>query len=160
MAFSFAYIVLEWCTQSHLSTEDYRKASRGLKRTRAFKKWTSWIRDGPNAVITGVMAVRYKLRRGRGRSGRRSLVWTAYTKPYRDIPEAEPLQDWRVSSPEEDRVALEMSPQRTKNSGAPIRVDSMQTLQLPPAAQAMSRSSSNQTQAASDDGIAKAASIV
>lgn len=38
------YIVAEYCTQSHLSTEEYQAASQGLLWTRRFKKRTVWFR--------------------------------------------------------------------------------------------------------------------
>ena len=44
MGIALAYLVMEYCTQSHLSTEDYGKAIRGLQRTRRFKKITRWFR--------------------------------------------------------------------------------------------------------------------
>lgn len=38
------YIFIEWLTQSHLSTENYERAMRGLIRTRRWKKYTNWVR--------------------------------------------------------------------------------------------------------------------
>lgn len=38
----FAFIAWEWVTQSHLSTESYGEAMKGLKATRKFKKWTKF----------------------------------------------------------------------------------------------------------------------
>ena len=38
------YIVAEYCTQSHLATEDYASACQGIKWTRRFKKYTYWFR--------------------------------------------------------------------------------------------------------------------
>lgn len=81
MTVGFAFIVTEWCSQSHLSSEDYEKASRGLRRTRWFKKNTAWFRDIPEVLIELVLRVRYKLVCGHAeRPGRRSLVWTWETK--------------------------------------------------------------------------------
>lgn len=81
MSIGFAFVVLEWCTQSHLSSEDYGKASRGLRRTRWFKKHTAWFRDIPEVLIELVLKVRYNLVCGHAeRPGRRSLVWTWQTK--------------------------------------------------------------------------------
>ncbi|OJD36915.1 uncharacterized protein BKCO1_90001 [Diplodia corticola] len=40
MALSLAYIVSEWCQQSHLNTEDPAAAARGLRRTRTYRSWT------------------------------------------------------------------------------------------------------------------------
>lgn len=39
-----AYIVAEFCTQSHLATEDFDDALKGMKVTRWFKKHTYWFR--------------------------------------------------------------------------------------------------------------------
>jgi hypothetical protein len=38
----FAFIAWEWVTQSHLSTENYGQAMKGLRTTRRFKKWTKF----------------------------------------------------------------------------------------------------------------------
>ncbi|KAI4134825.1 MAG: hypothetical protein LQ347_001205 [Umbilicaria vellea] len=81
MSIGFAFIVTEWCSQSHLSSEDYGKASQGLQRTRWFKKHTVWFRGIPEVLIELVLKVRYKLVCGHAeRQGRRSLVWTSETK--------------------------------------------------------------------------------
>lgn len=104
MAISSGYIVLEWCTQSHLSTQDYGKASRGLRRTRAFKKYTAWLRDAPNAMINGVKVLRFKMLGGTVRYGRRSLVWTCHTKQYHGLPPFTP--GWELPSTEEDQELL------------------------------------------------------
>ena len=87
MAVAFVFILVEWCTQSHLSTENYESAMQGLRRTRSFKKYTAWLRGIPNLVIlTGRWAWFVVTRRSRrydvkGRKGweRRSLVWTWQT---------------------------------------------------------------------------------
>ncbi|KAF2816347.1 uncharacterized protein BDZ99DRAFT_407064 [Mytilinidion resinicola] len=44
MGLSMVYIVIEWCLQSHLSTENYSKAQRGLQRTRLYRRITFPIR--------------------------------------------------------------------------------------------------------------------
>ncbi|KAA6406469.1 MAG: glutamine-dependent nad(+) synthetase [Lasallia pustulata] len=81
MSIGLAFIVAEWCSQSHLSTQDYEMASRGLRRTRWFKKHTAWFRDIPEVLIELALKFRYKLVRGRAeRPDRRSLVWTWKTK--------------------------------------------------------------------------------
>jgi hypothetical protein len=67
MLVSFAFIIEEWCTQSHMATHNYEKAMRGLARTRTFKWLTSPIREVIDCVIT-----RFKLLIGKNR---RSLVW-------------------------------------------------------------------------------------
>lgn len=43
MAISFVFIAWEWVTQSHMSTEDYQQATKGLRTTRRFKTWTRWL---------------------------------------------------------------------------------------------------------------------
>ena len=44
LAAGLSYIVIEYCTQSHLSTEDYESAAQGLRMTRRFRKYTTWLR--------------------------------------------------------------------------------------------------------------------
>ena len=93
MGVAFAFIVIEYCTQSHLSTENYADAMQGLKRTRQFKKYTAWLRDVPDFIISIIKrlwskfiwrrSTRYSqdLQAGRyGQGGRRSLLWTWKTK--------------------------------------------------------------------------------
>lgn len=97
MGAAFVFIVVEYCTQSHLSTENYDDAAKGLKRTRRFKKYTAWLRDGPDYMIDNAIRLwshiwRSNARRmstdksqaGRyGQGGRRSLLWTWTTKRQR-----------------------------------------------------------------------------
>lgn len=82
MSIAFAFIVVEWCTQSHLSTENYSDAMQGLGRTRRFRKYTAWLRSLPNLIIR--LTKRWwfmKLgSRTQGARDRRSLVWTWQTK--------------------------------------------------------------------------------
>lgn len=68
MTIGFAFVVAEYCTQSHLSTEDYKKAARGLRRTRWFKKHTSLFRDIPDYLIRVGIRVLSKLPGPTGRS--------------------------------------------------------------------------------------------
>lgn len=81
MAISFAFIIWEWCTQSHLSSENYKKAAAGLKTTRRFKKYTYYIRNLTDTVIELVK----RLFRGSrdGVRGRRSVLWTSKTNIYK-----------------------------------------------------------------------------
>ncbi|KAF1985316.1 hypothetical protein K402DRAFT_305491, partial [Aulographum hederae CBS 113979] len=37
------YLVIEWCLQAHLSTENYEDAMRGLKNVRRFRRFTFWV---------------------------------------------------------------------------------------------------------------------
>ncbi|MCJ1254075.1 hypothetical protein MMC24_001889 [Lignoscripta atroalba] len=85
MFVSMVFIVIEWCTQSHLSTENYENASQGLRRTRAFKKYTFWIITIPDPIITAAKHFRYRVLGGKTRPGRRSLRWSSETR-HRSIP--------------------------------------------------------------------------
>ena len=88
MLISFTYIVAEWCIQSHLSTSSYSSARSGLLLTRRFKRYTSFLHDGPNWVIERVAYtwVTRVSRRGQYiQSGRRSLVWTWKSKDGREV---------------------------------------------------------------------------
>jgi hypothetical protein len=67
MVVGFSFIFMEWCTQSHMTATNYKKAMRGLARTRKFKLLTSPVRGVVNFVITNV-----KLLWG---SKRKSLIW-------------------------------------------------------------------------------------
>ncbi|KAH0562977.1 hypothetical protein GP486_002455 [Trichoglossum hirsutum] len=68
MCLSFAFIIAEWCTQSHLATEDFENAMDGLQRTRAFKWATSRIRNAVDFVITKFKSITLG-------QERKSLVW-------------------------------------------------------------------------------------
>ncbi|CAF9941422.1 hypothetical protein IMSHALPRED_002569 [Imshaugia aleurites] len=83
MSTGLAYIVTEYCTQSHISTENYARAMRGLRSTRWFKKQTRFVRFVPDLVIRCGKVVFHGISGGRSRRGRRSLVWTADTQSYR-----------------------------------------------------------------------------
>jgi hypothetical protein len=82
MGISMVYIVIEWCLQSHLSTENYSKAQRGLRRTRLYRRITlpirvatRWISD---TIFTGfswicaILNIRYKQEK--------FLLWTWKTE--------------------------------------------------------------------------------
>lgn len=75
------YLVIQWATQSHLSSEDYQKAARGLRRTQTFKRYTVWLCIARNSVIELVkrcfLCVVDRLAGGRIKRDhtRRSLVW-------------------------------------------------------------------------------------
>ncbi|MCJ1470892.1 hypothetical protein MMC07_009540 [Pseudocyphellaria aurata] len=71
----------EYCTQSHLSTDDYGAAMRGLRRTRCFKKYTYWARSIPQNLIELGKRICNKILGQRVSRERRSLVWTWKTKP-------------------------------------------------------------------------------
>lgn len=82
MSIAFAFILVEWCTQSHLSTENYDNAMQGLRRTRRFRKYTAWLRGFPNLIIRLTKRWWFMMhgRRTQAARGRRSLVWTWQTK--------------------------------------------------------------------------------
>jgi hypothetical protein len=58
MAAAMAYIVTEWCLQSHLSTADIDSAANGLWWTRRFRWFTSPFRDTVHYSIEGCYAIR------------------------------------------------------------------------------------------------------
>lgn len=74
---SLLFIVVEYCTQSHLSTEEYENAARGLWTVRRFKKYTYYFRRVPDYFIDVVKRVFHQLLGNRSRRGRRSLVWSS-----------------------------------------------------------------------------------
>lgn len=65
------YIVIQYCTQSHLSTEDYDSAAKGLRSTRRFKKYTVWLRL-PGEFLAKCM---HKTTLGMFKSTSKSLTW-------------------------------------------------------------------------------------
>ncbi|MCJ1425193.1 hypothetical protein MMC29_003081 [Sticta canariensis] len=48
---AIAFLVIEWCEQSHLNSVDLNKSMNGLKVTRRFKYYTLWIRMVPSNFI-------------------------------------------------------------------------------------------------------------
>lgn len=72
---SLFFIVVEYCTQSHLSTESYESASHGLWAVRKYKKYTYYFRRVPDYFIDVVKRIFHQLLGNRVRGGRRSLVW-------------------------------------------------------------------------------------
>ena len=79
MAFSFAFIIWEWCTQSHLCSSNYKKAASGLKTTRRFKKYTYHIRNFADTTIELVKLLFRGRRHDHDLRGRRSVLWTSKT---------------------------------------------------------------------------------
>ena len=84
MAGAFAFIVTEYCTQSHLSTEGYADAAQGLRRTRRFKKYSFFFGASGYLIEVG-KRVCHKIFGRYVDRGRRSLVWTWKTR-YPTIP--------------------------------------------------------------------------
>ena len=79
MLVSFAFIVYSWVTQSFLTAEDYQKAMHGLRRTRQFKNWTSYIRQASDGIIRFTKSI-FSTPSGHTRKSRhrvrRSVIWT------------------------------------------------------------------------------------
>jgi uncharacterized membrane protein len=67
MLVSFAFIIIEWCTQSHMATHNYAEAMRGLARTRTFK----WLAS-PFSELMDFTITKFK---GLFGKERKSLVW-------------------------------------------------------------------------------------
>lgn len=91
LSVALAFIIAEWCSQSHLSTMDYDAASRGLKRTRFWKHHTVWLRRTPNAIIQSMVVITWATvglvnKRKQRVHGRRSLIWSAVIKHRRRPP--------------------------------------------------------------------------
>ncbi|KAF2399490.1 hypothetical protein EJ06DRAFT_54038 [Trichodelitschia bisporula] len=74
-----AYIVTEWCLQSHLSTLDVNAAARGLHRTRVFRAWTYPARY-PLLLATAwsswVLNLVLRQQRRGEHMAQKTLVWT------------------------------------------------------------------------------------
>lgn len=85
MALGFAFVVAEYCTQSHLSTEDYEKAAQGLRWTRWFKKRTEFCRSLPDYVIILSERVCNKFLGKHDSHDKRSLVWASKAR-HPEIP--------------------------------------------------------------------------
>lgn len=89
MCIAFAFIVAEYCTQSHLSTVDYEKSKRGLSRTRWFKKHTYLFRSIPHLCIGFGKDLWFRVMGKKEIHERGSLMWTWKTKE----PEGWPALD-------------------------------------------------------------------
>lgn len=74
MLAGFAFVIAEWCEQSHLNTDNYSDALKGLRATRRWKRHTVWFRHIPDRLIE---MVKWAM----GRKERRSLVWTKDPAP-------------------------------------------------------------------------------
>ncbi|KAF2176941.1 hypothetical protein K469DRAFT_645070 [Zopfia rhizophila CBS 207.26] len=57
MGLAMIYVVTEWCLQSHISTENYESARRGLRRTRRFRRLTLRIRNTIHYIMAVFVAV-------------------------------------------------------------------------------------------------------
>lgn len=99
---SLFFIVVEYCTQSHLSTEEYEKASNGLWAVRKFKKYTYYFRRVPDYLIDVVKRVFHQLLGNRVRGGRRSLVWRSTVYRHQPLPRLVVIRDHAVGSGDDD----------------------------------------------------------
>ncbi len=107
MTAGLAYIVEEYCTQSHLSTEDYGRAMQGLQQTRRFKKHTRFVRILPTYIIKATKWLNHRVSGGRMRPERRSLVWTAKTKEHSKTTSPDSENPGTLHREEEDRATLQ-----------------------------------------------------
>lgn len=89
MCTAFALIVVEYCTQSHLSTVDYEESRRGLRWTRWFKKHTYLFRSIPRKFIGCGIHLWLKIMGKKAFHERRSLLWTWKTKEQGGLPTLE-----------------------------------------------------------------------
>lgn len=64
----------KWCLQSHLSTESYDHARKGLQRTRVFRHYTFLIRYPTTRLILFINSIHAILFLSRSRQ--KTLVWT------------------------------------------------------------------------------------
>lgn len=81
LAAGCAFMVDQWCAQSHLSTSDYAKALQGLRRTRQYLRLTSYIRFGPEKLTILFRKVLSFLTWGKWK--RKHLRWTVKTRSQR-----------------------------------------------------------------------------
>ena len=77
MAFTVAYVLKEWCVQSHLNTHDYEAASQGLRRTRRFRKYTQFLSMPKEATKRFLKIIWADIGAPNHLVGRKGLVWTA-----------------------------------------------------------------------------------
>lgn len=79
MGAAMTYVVIEWCLQAHLSTENYKDAMNGLSRVRRFRQFTFWVRYPGSLLVMAVnnIAATLKLRES---GKRKTLIWTWESK--------------------------------------------------------------------------------
>ena len=102
LAAGLIYIVIEYCTQSHLSTEDYESAAAGLRMTRAFRKHTTWCRF----LVVSLAELMHWMTFDLFRSNSKSLVWEWKTRDGRVGMEGADGGDGQVPGEGSDAVAL------------------------------------------------------
>lgn len=94
MTLAACYIVLEWCLQSHLGTEDQARARRGLARVRVFRSVVFWLRYPFVGCFLFVNGLRDCLFRNR-RNTQKTLRWTR-KQTYREPAKMGPLT-WNLN---------------------------------------------------------------
>lgn len=104
MGIGMIYIVVEWCLQSHLSTENYAAAQRGLEHTRRYRLITYPIRLTLRFLISRMLTLFAFTARKLNLSykSHKSLLWTRkttyrHTRPTRTIPHAPAYANTPVS---------------------------------------------------------------
>ena len=101
MCAGFAYIVAEYCTQAHISTDHYARAMQGLMMTRRYKKYTRRIRTLIRDGLDGADLAWRQVRGQESRPGKGSLRWDWRTKDRADLQRL--IQEW-TSPPRMDGI--------------------------------------------------------
>lgn len=89
MCTAFVFIVVEYCTQSHLSTVDYEESRKGLRWTRWFKKHTYLFKSLPRTCISCGIHLCLKIMGRKALHERRCLLWTWKTREQGGLPTLE-----------------------------------------------------------------------
>lgn len=106
MTLAACYVVLEWCLQSHLGTEDQGRARRGLARVRVFRRVVFWLRYPFVCCVLFVNGLQDCLFRNR-RNGQKTLRWTR-KQTYRKQTKLSPLTwNLNISTDVEGKGGLE-----------------------------------------------------
>ena len=104
MFYTFTYIVIEWCLQSHLSTVNYEDARSGLRITRKFRSLVQPIRNIFHTMLNCIpMIWRSCTTRNTGKPQSTSLRWTSSPKLKITISKDE--EDQSESAIEDDIVS-------------------------------------------------------
>ena len=128
----------EYCTQSHLATEDYGSACEGIKFTRRFKKYTYWLRQLLNVwdqiLLLVWRVIRYPWQKATGRQPTafgKTLVWDwkVKTDPPQRRSSIQPLME-DLHDEGSSRGSRTPEPYDIRDEGDSSI--SMPTLQVPP----------------------------
>ena len=81
MGLAMFYITVEWCQQSHLSTEDYDDAMEGLRLTRKYRLRTMHARRISRATLAQLGKLAFAIGKlinvvGADKKPRKTLMWT------------------------------------------------------------------------------------